>query len=247
MFVITDPFERSARLFGAEAMQKLWSARVAVFGVGGVGGHCAEALARSGIGAIDLYDNDVVSLSNINRQIIALHSTLGRYKADVMAERVLDINPECEVRAFRLFYMPETANEVDLSIYSYVADAIDTVAGKTELIARAEAAGIPVICAMGAGNKLDPAAFAVMDIYKTETDPLARALRKELRARGVAGAKVVCSREAPVRREGGIPETDAVSQEAGEGRGRAPASNAFVPPVCGLIMAGEIVKDLIRA
>jgi tRNA A37 threonylcarbamoyladenosine dehydratase len=229
---MADPFERTERLFGAEAMCRLKAARVAVFGIGGVGGHCAEALGRSGVGAIDFYDNDVVSITNINRQVVALHSTLGRFKAEVMAERIRDINPDCEVRAFKLFYMPDTAGEVDLSVYDYVADAIDTVTGKIELIIRAKAAGVPVICAMGAGNKLDPASFAVTDISRTETDPLARVLRKELRARGIEGVKVVYSKEPP-------------KKTTRETEGRGPASNAFVPPVCGLIMAGEIVKDLI--
>ena len=222
-----DQFERTAKLFGPGAMRKLAEARVAVFGVGGVGGSCAEALARSGVGAIDLFDNDTVSLTNLNRQIVALHSTLGLFKADVMAARIADINPECRVNAFKIFYMPDTADEVDLSLYDYVADAIDTVAGKVELIARAKNAGVRIICAMGAGGKTETTAFAVSDIHRTETDPLAKAVRKELRARGIEGVKAVWSKEEP------------------KTKGRPPASNAFVPAACGLLLASEIIKDLI--
>jgi tRNA A37 threonylcarbamoyladenosine dehydratase len=220
-----NQFERTEMLLGAEAMLKLKDAKVAVFGVGGVGGACAEALARSGVGMIGLYDNDTVSITNLNRQIIALHSTLGRFKADVMAERIRDINPSCEAAAHKIFYLPDTADEVDLSVYDYVVDAIDTVAGKIELIVRAKAAGVRIISSMGAGNKLDPAKFIVADIHKTDTDPLARVMRKELRARGVAGVKVVYSKEPPLA-------------------ARVTASNAFVPPAAGLVLAAEVVKDL---
>lgn len=220
-------FARTETLLGHEAMKKLSAAKIAVFGVGGVGGSCAEALARSGVGAIGLYDNDVVSLTNLNRQIVALHSTQGLYKADVMAERVRDINPDCNVRAFKVFYTPEAADEIDLSVYDYVIDAIDTVAGKIELIIRAKKAGVRIICAMGAANKLDPTAFVVTDIHSTETDPLARSMRKELRERGIEGVKVVWSKE--------IPKI----------RCCPPASNAIVPAVCGLMLASEVVKDII--
>jgi len=185
----------------------------------------AEALARTGVGAIDLFDNDRVSLTNLNRQIVALHSTIGRYKVDVMKARILDINPGCEVGAYRLFYLPETADEVDLSAYNYVVDAVDTVAAKVELIARAKAAGIPILSSMGAANKSDPSRFLVADIYKTEVDPLARSLRGELRARGIRDVKVVYSKEPPT--------------------GQFPASNAFVPSALGLVIASEVVKDLI--
>ena len=223
-----DLFTRTTALLGFDKMRKLAASKVAVFGIGGVGGSCAEALARTGVGAIDLYDDDKVSLTNINRQIVALHSTLGLYKADVMAERIADINPECRARAFKIFYMPDTSDEIDLSGYDYIADAIDTVNGKVELITRAKKAGVRIICAMGAANKLDPAAFIVTDISKTETDPLARAIRKELRARGIEDVKVVWSREEP------------------KTRSRPPASNAFVPPALGLLLASEVVKDLIN-
>jgi tRNA A37 threonylcarbamoyladenosine dehydratase len=234
-------------------MQKLFAAAVAVFGVGGVGGYCVEALVRSGIGAIDLFDDDKICLTNLNRQIIATHSTVGRYKVDVTKERVLDINPGCKVGAFKMFYMPDTADTVDLSRYDYVVDAIDTVTGKIELIVRAKAAGVPVICAMGAANKLDAAAFVVTDIHKTEMDPLAKVMRKELRARGVKDVKVVYSKEAPL-----TPiEDDEISCRTGcvcppgtarycTIRRQIPASNAFVPAAAGLILAGEVIKDLIQ-
>jgi len=221
-----DQFSRTTKLLGSDAIEKLFAAKVAVFGVGGVGGSCAEALARSGVGAIDLFDNDVVSLTNLNRQIVALHSTLGLYKVDVMAKRITDINPACEVNAYKIFYTPENSEEVDLSRYDYVVDAIDTVSGKIELIIRAKIAGSKIICAMGAANKMDPAAFTVTDISKTETDPLAKVMRKELRARGITDVKVVWSKEDPKTRH------------------RPPASNAFVPPACGLILASEVIKDL---
>ena len=207
-------------------MQRLAASRVAVFGIGGVGGSCAEALARTGVGAIDLFDSDEVSITNINRQAAALHSTLGRYKADVMAERIADINPACKVVAHKLFYMPDTADEVDISLYDYVIDAIDTVAGKIELIERAKKAGVRIICAMGAANKMDPNAFIVSDINKTDTDPLARIIRKELRDRGIRDVKVVWSKEEP------------------KASSRPPSSNAFVPPAMGLLLAAEAVKDL---
>ena len=207
-------------------MLRLKASRVAVFGLGGVGGSCAEALARSGVGSLDLFDNDIVSVTNINRQTVALHSTIGRYKTDVMAERIADINPACKVRAKRLFYAEDTADEVDISFYDYVVDAIDTVAGKVELITRAKKAGVRIICAMGAANKTDPAAFIVSDISRTETDPLARAVRKKLRAAGVGEVKVVWSKEEP------------------ETHSSPPASNAFVPPAMGLILAAEVIKEL---
>jgi len=223
-----DQFSRTEKLLGPEAMRALAASRVAVFGLGGVGGGCAEALARTGVGALDLFDNDIVSVTNINRQVVALHSTLGLYKADVLAERIADINPNCGVRAVKLFYTPDTAAEVELSAYDYVVDAIDTVAGKTELIARAKKAGVMVISAMGAANKTDPAAFVVTDVSKTETDPLAKAVRKELRARGIEDVKVVWSKEEP------------------KIRCRPPASCAIVPAVCGLLLASEVIRDLIK-
>jgi tRNA A37 threonylcarbamoyladenosine dehydratase len=246
-----NQFSRTAMQFGRENMEKLFAAKVAVFGIGGVGGYTAEALARTGIGALDLFDDDRICLTNLNRQITAMRSTVGQYKADVMKARIQDINPQCVVGARRMFYMPETADEVDLTQYSYVVDAIDTVTGKIELIVRAKAAGVPIICAMGAANKLDPTAFVVVDIHKTEMDPLAKVMRKELRARGIKDVKVVYSKEPPMT----PVEDEEISCRTGcvcpPGTARTctirrqiPASNAFVPPVCGLILAGEVVKDL---
>lgn len=227
---------RTEMMFGSEAVGKLASSRVAVFGVGGVGGYAVEALARSGVGALDLIDNDTVALSNINRQIIALRSTVGRYKTDVAAERIADINPDCKVRAYHSFFMPETAGEFDFTQYDYVIDAIDTVTGKIELVMRAEEAGVPVICAMGAGNKTDPTRFEVADIFSTSVCPLARVMRRELKKRGIKRLKVVYSREEALRPAESREETV---------RRSVPGSNAFVPSVAGLIIAGEVIKDLI--
>ena len=218
-------------------MEKLRKARVAVFGVGGVGGYIVEALARSGIGALDLIDNDTVALSNINRQIIATHKTIGGYKVDVAKERVAEINPECEVRVYKTFYLPENSDEFDFSQYDYVADAIDTVAGKIALAEAADKAGVPIISAMGAGNKLNPTGFEVADIYKTSVCPLAKVMRKELKKRGVRGLKVVYSKEEPITPS----KTDEVT-----GKRQTAGSVAFVPSVVGLIMAGEIIKDIGR-
>ena len=234
---MTNEFSREELLLGQDAMQRLRASRVAVFGVGGVGGYVAEALARGGIGRIDLIDDDTVSLSNINRQIIALHSSIGRAKVDVMAERIRDICPETLVYPHRMFYLPETADRFDFAQYDYVADAIDTVVGKIEIILRAKAAGVPVISAMGAGNKLDPMAFRVSDISKTRVCPLARAMRTQLRKRGIEHLKVVWSEEAPL--------TPAESDEISSKR-QVPGSVSFVPPVAGLIMAGEIIKDIVK-
>ena len=225
-------FVRTAMLLGEEGMCRLAGAWVAVFGVGGVGGHVAEALARSGVGAIDLIDDDVVSLSNLNRQIIALRSTLGLPKVEVAAARIRDINPDCVVTVHRVFFTPETADRFDFAQYDYVADAIDTVAGKVQLIVQAKAAGMPIICAMGAGNKLDPTRFEVADIHQTEVCPLARVMRRECRRRGIRGVKVVYSREEPV-------------QTAAPAEGKpVPGSTAFVPAVAGMVLAGEVVKDI---
>lgn len=234
-----DIFSRTELILGKEAMERLARARVAVFGIGGVGGYAAEALARSGVGALDLVDNDTVSESNINRQIIALHSTVGKYKTDAAAERLRDINPNIGLVLHRTFFMPENAAKFDFTQYDYVVDAIDTVTGKIELVMRAQAAGVPIICAMGAGNKLDPTAFEVSDIYSTSVCPLARVMRYELKKRGVKALKVVYSREKPI-----------VPAESGESspKGKAvPGSTAFVPPVVGLIIAGEVVKDIVSA
>lgn len=229
---------RTAMLLGESAMEKLRDAHVAVFGVGGVGGHLCEALARAGVGAIDLFDNDEVSRSNINRQIVALHSTLGRAKVEVMRDRILDINPDCLVRTYRTFYLPENADNYPLEEYTYIADAIDTVSAKIELAVRAKCAGVPLISAMGAGNRTDPTRFAVTDLFKTEGCPLARVMRRELRARGIHRLKVVFSSEptAPVPED--APEIPCDPHK------RPPASLPFVPSVAGLIMAGEIVMDI---
>lgn len=234
-----DIFSRTELILGKEAMERLARARVAVFGIGGVGGYAAEALARSGVGALDLVDNDTVSESNINRQIIALHSTVGKYKTDAAAERLRDINPNIGLVLHRTFFIPENAEEFDFTQYDYVVDAIDTVTGKIELVMRAQAAGVPIICAMGAGNKLDPTAFEVSDIYSTSVCPLARVMRYELKKRGVKALKVVYSREKPI-----------VPAESGESSPKSkaiPGSTAFVPPVVGLIIAGEVVKDIVSA
>ena len=233
---IKEEFLRTAYIYGEESVKKLNNSRVAVFGVGGVGGFACEALARAGVGAIDIFDRDTVSLSNINRQIIALHSSVGRSKVDVMGERIKDINPDCAVRAFEVFYLPENADEFDLSGYDYVIDAVDTVSAKLEIICRSSAAGIPVISAMGAGNKTDPTMFEVSDINKTSVCPLARVMRRELKKRGVGKLKVVYSKEEPIK----------CSCETSEGGKAVPGSLSFVPSVMGLIIAGEVVKDLIK-
>ncbi|WP_434311815.1 tRNA threonylcarbamoyladenosine dehydratase [Hominifimenecus sp. rT4P-3] len=232
-----EEFLRTELLFGPEAMEKLSACRVAVFGIGGVGGHAAEALARSGIGAIDLIDPDIVSVSNRNRQIVALQSTVGRYKVDVMRERILDINPDIKVRAMRLFYLPETADDLNLGEYDYIVDAVDTVTAKLELAVRARKAETPLISCMGAGNKLDPTRFVVTDISKTSVCPLARVMRRELKKRGIFSLKVVYSTE---------PARTPLPCEEEDGRRAVPGSVAFVPSVAGLIAAGEVVKDLVQ-
>ena len=230
---------RTAAMLGVRGVSRLQRARVIVFGIGGVGGHLAEALARAGVGAIDLVDHDTVSLSNLNRQAVALHSTVGQKKVDVMAARIRDINPDCRVTPHDCFYLPEEAGRFDFSAYDYVADAIDTVKAKIDLVLRATEAGVDVICAMGAGNKLDPTRFEVADLSKTSVCPLAKIMRVELRRRGVEHLKVVYSREEPVS-----PPADAPSLADAESPKRAPGSVSFVPSVMGLIMAGEIIKDL---
>lgn len=236
-------FARTEAVLGTEAMTKLAKARVAVFGIGGVGGNAADALARSGVGAIDLFDDDTVSLSNINRQLVAVHSTLGKQKIEVMREHILDINPNCQVTVHRMFYLPQTADRVDLRVYDYIIDAIDTVSAKLELVCRAKQTDIPVISAMGAGNKLDPTQFEVTDISKTVMDPLARVMRKELKKRGIYRLKVVYSQEQPaVLQQKIVSET--VEGRPGENKKQAPGSLAFVPSVMGLILAGEVVKDI---
>ena len=222
-------FSRTERLIGKAGLEKLKKSRVAVFGLGGVGGYVVEALARSGVGALDLFDNDRISESNVNRQIIALHSTIGKRKTKVAAARVKDINPEIKVQTHDVFFLPETADLFDFSLFDYVVDAIDTVSGKIALIEKAKAANVPVISSMGTGNKLNATAFEVADISKTSVCPLARVMRRELKKRGIEKVKVVYSKEEP--------------KDVG---GSVPASIAFVPPVAGLIMAGEVIKDLIK-
>lgn len=229
-------FLRTEMLLGSEAMENLRNARVAVFGVGGVGGYAVEALARSGVGHLDLIDNDTVCGSNLNRQIIALRSTIGRYKTESARDRIADINPECIVTEHRMFFMPETADEIDFSVFDYVIDAIDTVTGKIEIIMRAKATGVPVISSMGAGNKLDPTKFEVSDIYSTSVCPLARVMRREMRKRGVASLKVVYSREEAIS-----PKISGITQPSGK---PVAGSTAFVPSAAGLIIASEVVKDI---
>lgn len=245
-----NQFSRTQLLFGVEAMERLAGSRVAVFGVGGVGGYTVEALARSGVGAIDLIDDDKVCLTNINRQIIALKSTIGKYKVDVAAERIHDINPDCKVTIYKTFFMPETADQFDFSQYDYVVDAIDTVTGKIEIIMQAKAAGVPVISSMGAGNKLDPSAFEVADIYKTSVCPLAKVMRRELKKRGVRKLKVVYSKEQPIRPFEDMSISCRQHCVCPPGtrkctvRRDIPGSTAFVPSVVGLIIAGEVIKDI---
>lgn len=235
-----DQFSRTELLLGREGMERLARAHVAVFGLGGVGGYTAEALVRSGVGTLDLVDSDRVSLTNLNRQILATHRTLGQYKADAARERALEINPDAVINARKVFYGPDTAGEFDFSQYDYVVDAIDTVTGKLALIQQALEAGTPVISCMGAGNKLDPAAFRVADIYETSVCPLARVMRKELKRRGVKRLKVVYSQEPPRGPEGALYQESL----AGEVRRQVPGSAAFVPAAAGLILAGEVVRDL---
>ncbi len=225
-----NQFTRTETLIGAEALSKLKQARVAVFGIGGVGGYVVEALARAGVGNLDLIDNDDVSLTNLNRQIIALHSTIGQPKVDVAKQRVLDINPGVNVVIHKKFFSPETSAEFDFSKYDYVVDAIDSVTGKIELVLKSQEANVPIISSMGTGNKLHPEMFEIADIYKTSVCPLAKVMRTELKKRGVKKLKVLYSKETPIKQEGQ----------------RVPASISFVPPVAGLIIAGEVIRDLIK-
>ena len=260
---MSERFSRMELLYGKEAMRKLERSRVAVFGIGGVGGYVVEALARSGIGALDLIDHDTVAESNINRQIIATDKTIGRFKAEVAAERIADISPDCRVTVHKTFFLPDTEAQFDFRNYDYVVDAIDTVTGKLAIIMKAKEAGVPVILAMGAGNKIHPALFEVADIYQTSVCPLAKVMRHECRRRGIESLKVVYSKEVPriPFKEAGstIPDPAAASPEgtAGKSSGKSapdtepgafkkavPGSAAFAPSVCGLIIAGEVVNDL---
>ena len=233
-----EQFIRTAMLLGEDAVKKLQSARVAVFGIGGVGGYTVEALARSGVGHMDLIDSDTVSVSNINRQILATHSTMGMPKVEAAKRRILDINPECTVTTHQVFYTPETADQFDFSQYDYIVDAIDTVTGKLALVERAMAAETPIICCMGTGNKLDASAFRVSDISKTSMCPLARIMRKELGKRGIKHLKVVYSREEARSPTGWEEEAAAL------GKRQSPGSVAFVPGAAGLLLAGEVIKDI---
>ena len=235
------PFSRTERLIGAAAMEKLKKARVAVFGIGGVGGAAAEALARSGVGHFLLVDKDVVDVTNLNRQIIATVETVGRPKTEVMKERILSVNPEADVETRQCFYLPENAAEFDLTAFDYVVDAVDTVTAKLMLIDAAKKAGVPVISAMGAGNKMDPSAFRVSELYETSVDPLAKVMRRECRKRGIGSLPVVWSTEEPV-----VPESAPEEENAGVPlRKDTPASISFVPNAAGLVLAGKVVRDLI--
>ena len=237
-----DQFSRTELLLGKSAMERLAKCRVAVFGIGGVGGYVCEALARSGVGALDLIDDDKVALSNINRQIIATTKTVGEYKTDVMKERILEINPEAVINTYKCFFLPENASDFPFDKYDYVVDAIDTVTAKIELVMQCQKAGVPIMSSMGAGNKLDPTKFRVADIYKTQMDPLAKVMRRELKKRGIKKLKVVYSEEEPVIQAEDAPAVQ--SDRPGSKRRGIPGSTAYVPSVAGLIIAGEVIKDL---
>ncbi|MBQ7801436.1 MAG: tRNA threonylcarbamoyladenosine dehydratase [Oscillospiraceae bacterium] len=246
-----NQFSRTQLQFGAEGMEKLFHARVAVFGIGGVGGYTVEALARSGVGELDLIDDDRVCLTNVNRQIFATRKTVGQYKVDVAEERILEINPKAIVHKYKTFYAPQTADQFDFTQYDYVVDAIDTVTGKLELVEQAQKAGVPIISSMGAGNKVDPTAFEVADIYDTSVCPLARVMRRELKKRGIEKLKVVYSKEPPLTPIDDMTISCRTHCICPPGTARkctqrrqVPGSNAFVPSVVGLIIAGEVVKDL---
>jgi len=259
---MSDQFARTALLLGSENIDKLKNRRVAVFGIGGVGGHTVESLCRTGVGAIDIFDGDVVDVTNLNRQIIATHKTIGRDKVDVMRERLLEINPDLKIEAHKLFYLPDTADGVDLSVYDYIVDAVDTMTAKLELVCRSAAAGAPVISSMGAANKLDPSAFEVADVFETSFCPMARIMRRELRKRGVNALKVVYSKEPPVKPIISTDESEDAekSNESDQNtemqhmtntpflarRRQIPASSAFAPAVAGLILAAEVVNGLLK-
>lgn len=246
-----NQFSRTELLFGKEAIEILKNSRVAVFGIGGVGGYTVEALVRSGVGTIDLIDDDKVCLTNLNRQIIATRKTVGKYKVDVMKERILEINPEAVVNTHKCFFLPETKDEFDFSQYSYVVDAVDTVTAKIQLVLEAQSAGVPIVSSMGAGNKIEPAGFEVADIYKTSVCPLAKVMRRELKKRGVKHLKVVYSKEKPRRPIDDMAiscRTNCICPPGAKHkcteRRDIPGSNAFVPSVAGMIIAGEVIKDL---
>lgn len=253
---MSDQFSRTQLIFGADNMEKLKNSRIAIFGVGGVGGYVVEALARSGVGTLDLIDDDKVCMSNINRQIIATTKTIGQYKVDVAKERVLEINPEATVNTYKTFYMPETKDQFDFADYDYIVDAIDTVTGKIQLVVQANEAATPIISSMGAGNKINPAQFEVADIYKTTVCPLAKVMRRELKKRGIKKLKVVYSKEIPLKH---VEDYTDNNLEAGCSQGEnqeslrqgtpkkiVPGSNAFVPSTVGLIIASEVIKDILN-
>jgi tRNA A37 threonylcarbamoyladenosine dehydratase len=248
---MSDRFSRTELLFGKEAMEHLSGCRVAIFGIGGVGGYVCEALARSGVGAFDLIDDDKVCITNINRQIIATIKTVGKYKTDVMKERILDINPEAEVNTYKCFFLPENASDFPFEKYDYVVDAIDTVTAKIELVMQCKKMGVPIMSSMGAGNKLDPTQLRVADIYKTKMDPLARVMRYELKKRGVDRLKVVYSEEKPIKPAEDMAISSGTKSirptETQHDRRSIPGSTAFVPSAAGLIIAGEVIKDLTRS
>lgn len=238
---MTDRFSRTEMLLGSDAMEKLRNARVAVFGLGGVGGYIVEALARSGVGALDIIDNDTVSITNLNRQIVAVEGTVGMPKTEAAKMRIMQINPDCKVTAYNTFYMPENSSDFDFAQYDYIADAIDTVTAKIELVMNANKYGTPIICSMGTGNKLNPAELEVADIYKTSVCPLARIMRYELKRRGIKKLKVVYSKEIPIVPTGAAAEK---CRAESTGKKNVPGSTAFVPAVAGMIIASEIVKDI---
>lgn len=241
-----EQFIRTEILYGKPAMEQLNKARIAVFGIGGVGGYTVEALVRSGVGAIDLVDNDDVCLSNLNRQIIATHKTVGMSKTDAAEERILDINPNCKVTKHKTFFTPQNSGEFDFSLYDYIVDAIDTVSGKIELVIKANEANVPIISSMGAGNKTNPALFEVADIYNTSVCPLARVMRNELKKRRVKKLKVVYSKEQPIKPYETEFSENEKQQNTGIKRRQTPGSTAFVPSVAGLIIAGEVINDLTK-
>ena len=246
-----NQFSRTELIFGQEGMERLYKSSVAVFGIGGVGGYTVEAFARSGVGRIDLFDDDKICITNLNRQLHATLKTVGMYKVDAAKERILDINPGCAVNTYKMFYLPENADEISLERYDYIIDAIDTMSGKLELVHRAHSGGIPIMSSMGAGNKIDAAALEVADIFDTSGCPLARIMRSELRKRGIPGLKVVYSKEAPLTPQGDMRASCKSNCVCPPGvirncthRRQIPGSNAFVPSVAGLIIAGEVIKDL---
>lgn len=232
--IMEHEFSRTEKLIGKDALERLTSCRVAVFGIGGVGGYAVEALARSGVGHFDLIDNDTVNITNINRQIIATHDTIGKFKVDIAKNRILSINPKAKVNSYKTFYLPENAAEFDFSVYDYIIDAVDTVTAKIEIILNAKKASVPAISCMGTGNKLNPTLFKIADIYKTSVCPLAKVMRRELKRRGIEKLKVLYSTEEPIK------------QDADNCAKPTPASISFVPSVAGLIIAGEVIKDIIE-